>query len=415
MVAPSPIPGLGSAAAAAASVITAHLRIAAAERAAVAKQDFDRAQAADRFGRELQLEAIRHLRQTELTVLQSELRTAEALSALSEKTLFDTYPVPEGPGRLRAALGLLADELADLPPLLLLPTFQGVTENHWSGLRPALTGALRRRLGTDGLVEVQDGLRAMVWPHAELYRNDLYGLPCLIVQVTQFRDTIDVGIGGCHLTTGLGQAPASPMRTIYRHRRRPPGHWTAEAIASVNSAAPASDALEVPGDTASHDRLEIEMAARAVTVVVTSAVDTYWLGSAVRYRQRFDDALALLGLTDLPDIPTDLGIPLTQVADPAHHLLTVARREAVRGKPDRAVDALAGSLAALVHPDYASAGPPYPSRAATTAALRAADPAYTEALRSTVEAVDAAEGPGRLDAADLPEPLAIAREVLRDQ
>ncbi|MET9604917.1 hypothetical protein ABZZ17_07580 [Streptomyces sp. NPDC006512] len=399
--------GIGSAAQAAASLVNTHRQIAAADRARADRHDFERAQATTRFGRDLQLEAIRHQRQFELRHLDSELRKRESLEALGHKTLFDTYPVPEGPGHLRDSLRLLAPDLSDLPPVLLLPKFHGPTAAHWSGLRTTLVSALRRTLGADGLVEFQEVDGAISWPHAGLYWNDLYGLPTLVVQVSLFRDTLDLALGGCHLRAATDGPPADPLRTVHRHRRAPRQRWTDKEVARLNAAAPPALALAVPDDEESGGRLEVEVAARAVTAVVTAAVDTYWLAVAVRYRQRFDAAVALLGPDALTDWPADLGVPLGQVADPAHHLLTVARREAVRGRTAEAEAALERSLAALAHPDYALTGPPYPPGEEIADHLREADPLYTEALRGAVATLDAATGP------DGPAPLpAAVREVL---
>ncbi|MGW7319028.1 hypothetical protein [Streptomyces sp. NPDC054854] len=104
----------------------------------------------------------------------------------------------EGPGHLRGSLRLLAPDLSDLPPVLLLPRFHGSAAAHWSGLRTTLIASLRRTLGADGLVEFQEIDGAISWPHAGLYWNDLYGLPALVVQVSLFRDTLDLALGGCH-------------------------------------------------------------------------------------------------------------------------------------------------------------------------------------------------------------------------
>ncbi|MDX2395598.1 hypothetical protein NJL88_37190 [Streptomyces sp. DK15] len=398
--------GVGSAAQAAASLINTHRQLAASQKARAEQHDFDRAQASTRFGRDLQLEAIRHLRQFELRHLDSELRKRESLEALGHRTLFDTYPVTEGPGHLRDSLRLLAPDLSDLPPVLLLPRFHGSAAAHWSGLRTTLIASLRRALGADGLVEFQEIDGAISWPHAGLYWNDLYGLPALVVQVSLFRDTLDLALGGCHLRAGSGDPPAEPMRTVHRHRRGPRARWTEKEVARLNAVAPPALALDVPGDEEGHSLLEIELAARSVTAVVTAAVDAYWLAVAVRYRQRFDDAVALLGPDALTDWPADLGVPIAQVADPAHHLLTVARREAARGRTAEAGAALQQSLAALTHPDYALTGPPYPSDDEVAEHLLETDPRYTEALRETVAALDGTEdGPSTLVAAEVREVL----------
>ncbi|MGW7319027.1 hypothetical protein [Streptomyces sp. NPDC054854] len=66
--------GVGSAAQAAASLINTHRQPAASQKARADQHDFERAQAGTRFGRDLQLEAIRHQRQFELRHLDSELR-----------------------------------------------------------------------------------------------------------------------------------------------------------------------------------------------------------------------------------------------------------------------------------------------------------------------------------------------------
>ncbi|MFJ5933502.1 hypothetical protein [Streptomyces sp. NPDC093071] len=398
--------GIGVAAQAAASLVNTKRQISAAERARTTQHEFERNQSDTRFGRELQLEAVRHQRQFDLRHLESGLRREESLEALGNQTLYSTYPVPEGPGHLRAGLHLLAEDLSDLPPLLLLPRFSGLNEPHWAGLRTALSAALRHTLGNEGLVELHDGLGALTWPHAGLYWNDLYGVPTFVAQVSLYRDTLDLSLGGCHL--GTGTVPTEPLRLLLRHRRQPPGTWTEKSVARLNAEAPEGHELAVPADPEGLNRLEVEVAARAVTAVVTSAVDAYWLAGAVRYRQRFDAAAALLGPAARTDWPADLGVSLDRVADPAYHLLTVARRLAARGRPAEAVAALERSLAILAHPDYTLAGPPFPPPAETLEHLADADPRYTEALRETIAAVtEGVDG-------ELPEGPAAVREALDD-
>ncbi|GJF31007.1 hypothetical protein KNE206_37070 [Kitasatospora sp. NE20-6] len=385
MASPAVSIGVGSAAQAAASLVNTHRQINAAARARASQQDFDRAQAEVRFHRDLQLEAVRHKRLADLADLESRLRRDTDLAALRSRKLFDTYPVEEGPGHLRESLRLLSADLSTLPLVVLLPTFHGSPEGHWAGLRGALVDALRRRLASDGLIELQDSLRTFGWPHAAFYWNDLYGVPTLVVQVRYFRDTLDVSLGGCHLHPAA-ESPATGLRSVHRHRVGQADRWTAEAVAELNAAAAPGHRLAVPETDADRVRLDIEIAARAVTAVVTAAVDAYYVGSAARYHQRFDEAASALGPGALTDWPPDLGIPLGQVADPAFHLLTVAGRQAARGRADDAVGSLRHSLAILVHPDYAVAGPPFPPVAEAAGPLAAAGGAYREALRTALDA-----------------------------
>ncbi|MFF5779514.1 hypothetical protein ACFY7Y_21545 [Streptomyces virginiae] len=398
--------GIGAAAQAAASLVNTQQQIRAGERARAEQHEYERKQATARFDRELQLETVRHQRQFELRHLESDLRRQESLTALGTQTLYSTYPVPEGPGHLRAGLQLLADDLSELPPLLLFPPLAGAIEPQWAGLRSAVLAGLRRTLGSGGLVETYDHLNLFPWPHAGLYWNDLYGIPTFVAQITLFRDTLELGIGGCHL--GPAATRAEPLRSVLLHRRRSAGSWNERAVAELNSRTPTGQELAVPTGPDSLNRLELEVAARAVTAVITAAVDVYWLAGAVRYRQRFDDAVALLGPGSLTDWPADLGVPLDRVADPAYHLLTVARREAGRGRGAEALAALERSLAVLVHPDYAVAGPPFPPPRECAEHVRGADARYTEDLRATLVAVTGAAGP-------LPAGPAAAQEVLDEQ
>ncbi|WP_028811984.1 hypothetical protein [Streptomyces flavidovirens] len=376
---------VGSAAQAAASIFNTRQQIKAAERAMASQQDFERAQAGVRFNRELQLEAVRHMRLADLAELDSRLRQDNDLAALQARKLFDTYPVEEGPGHLRQSLRLLSADLSTLPLVVLLPTFHGSPDGTWEGLRGAVVDALRRRLATDGLIELQDSLRTFSWPHAAFYWNDLYGIPTLIVQVRYFRDVLDVSLGGCHLRPKT-ESPAEALHSVYRHRIARPERWTPESIEDLNAKAPKSHLLAVPKDEAGQLGLDVEIAARAVTAVVTAAVDAYYLGNSVRYPQHFDEAAAMLGPTALTEWPADLGVPLSRVADPAFHLLKVATRQASRGQASQAIVSLRHSLAILSHPDYAVTGPPFPPVAEAAEHLPATGPLYAQALRNAINA-----------------------------
>ncbi|MFD7260147.1 hypothetical protein [Streptomyces sp. NPDC059874] len=392
--------GVGAAAQAAASLINTHRRLKAEEQARASRQDFEKVQAEARFGRELQLEDVRQKRLTRIAELESRLRRDTDLAALRNRRLIDSYPVEEGPGHLRESLRLLSSDLTTLPLVVLLPTFHGSPEGHWAGLRGSVIDALRRRLAADGLIELQDSLRTLASPHAAFYWNDLYGIPTLVVQVRYFRDTLDISLGGCHLRAGA-ESPAEGLRSIYRHRIARPDRGTPQAVAELNASVPASHRLAVPADDTERVRVDIEIAARAATAVVTAAVDAYYLGNSARYRQRLDEAAAALGAGALADWEPDLGIALWQVADPAFHLLTVATRQARRRQGEAAVASLRHSLAILTHPDYAVTGPPFPPVADAAEPLAAADSLYRTAFRQALsEAATAVTGvPGATDSA----------------
>ncbi|BCJ68692.1 hypothetical protein GCM10009779_00150 [Polymorphospora rubra] len=380
--------GLGSAAQAAASIFNTRAQIAAAAQARTAQHRFERAQAADRFGHERQLEAVRELRQRDLAELEARLRRENTLLAIRDKTVFDTYPLEEGPGHLRQSLSLLSPDLSALPLVVLLPRFHGTPEPHWAGLRQAVADALRRQLSADGLVLLYDAMRPLSWPHAGFYWNDLYGIPTMIVQVAFARDTLDVSLGGCHLRP-RSDAPAEPMRSVYRHRLARPGHWTEETIAELNASVPAGYRLAMPETEADRVGVNIEVAARSVTAVATAAVDAYYLGNRARYRQRFDGSVAMLGRAALPEWPYDLGVAIDQVVDPAFHLLHVAARQLDRGRSDLALATVRESLAVLVHPDYALVGAPYPGLSQSAAAVAGTDDEYRARLAALLDAIAA--------------------------
>ncbi|MDI1461050.1 hypothetical protein QEZ54_08745 [Catellatospora sp. KI3] len=367
--------GLGSAAQAVASLFNTQQQIKASRIARAEQRTFETAQADRRFQRELVVEAMRTLRQEELAELEARLRREGALAALRDRTTFDTYPIEEGPGHLRGSLELIAPDLSALPLLVLLPRAHGTTEPQWNGLRHAIVDALRRQLVADGLVLLYDAMRTLSWPHAGLYWNDLYGIPTLVVQTTFFQDKLDIGLGGCHLSPG---AAAEPIRNVYRHRLVGPEFWTPEIVAELNAGVPASHQFVVPRSDAGRVQVNVDVAARAVSAVVTAAVDAYYLGSRGGYRARFDEAVALLGRAAPPDWPIDLGVPLAQVADPAFHLLQVASRQSRRGDPAGALATVRHALAVLAHPDYAMIGPPFPPDDQLAVALAEAGLGYRE-------------------------------------
>lgn len=398
---------LGSAAQAAASVINTKRQIKAAAVAQATQQQFERLQSAVRFERDMLLESVRDARRKELAELDNQLRLEASLIELRNRTLFDTYPVEEGPGHLRESLRLLAADLSELPLLVVLPRFHGSPEGHWGGLRQAIVAALRRRLASDGLVHLQTLVKPLNWPHASLYWHDLYGLPALVIQLSYFRDTLDADLGGCHLRPGAAST-GDPLLSVYRHRINRPDHWTAERVARLSTAEEgAGHRFEVPQSEEEYVRLEIEVAARAVTAVVTAAVDAYHLGNSLRYPERFDRAVAQLGeQATAAEWPADLGVSLRDVADPAHHLLHVAGRYASRGLAAEAVAALRRSLAALHYPDYALLGEPYPPLAETVGLVAATDHLHRDRLATVLAAVepllaDAGTDPNRDELAEV--------------
>ena len=185
--------------------------------------------------------------------------------------------------------------------MVLLPQFRETEEEgQWTGLRHAVAGALRQQLASDGQVVLYDAMRTLSWPHAGLYWNDLYGIPTLIVQVTSYRDTLDVGLGGCQLRP-RADAPGEALRSVYQYQSPRDDYWTGEVLAELNASAFSGCRFAVPETDADRARLGIEVAARAVTAVTAAAVDVYYLGIRARYRQRFDHAEAMLGRGALQD------------------------------------------------------------------------------------------------------------------
>jgi hypothetical protein len=348
--------------------------IAAADRRHASGQRFATRQASVAFERGMQLERVRHERERELKALEADLRQETDRSRLLEQAAIGAYPIAEGPGHLRESLRLMSPDLADAPLVVLVPPFNiPADETRWLGLRHLVLEELRQQLVSASLISLHE-TRALAWPHANLYWGDLYGLPTLVVQVGAARDVLDVSLGQQHLVAEQ-PVPAVGMRSVFRHRRiRTQGDWPPgllEAVAAIDGGATGTDDLE---------QLNLELAARVVTLAVTAAVDSYYLGRYLHYDERFDAVAAPLGRS-AERWPTDLGVPLRLVADIPYHLLHVARRHFVRAETGPAEAALRRSLAALVHADYAL-GPAdrQPTPPVVAAALARATGPYRERL-----------------------------------
>jgi hypothetical protein len=120
-----------------------------------------------------------------------------------------------------------------------------------------------------------------------------------------------------------------------------------------------------------------------VTAATVAAADVYYLGIRARYPQKFDHAVAMLGPDALPDWPTDLGVPIEQVADPAFHLLYVASRQLTRGLVQEALFTIRKSLATLRNPGYALAEE-LPAVSVSAKAVAIGDDGYRERLRDVL-------------------------------
>jgi hypothetical protein len=399
---------LGSASVAAASIFNTHRQIKAAAAARAEQRTFAAVEADRRLDRDLALDAVRAERRHELSELEARLRRDNELAVMKARVGLDTYPIEEGPGHLRQSLQLISADLSALPLVVLLPRAHGTAEPQWNGLRHAIVDALRRQLVSEGLVILHDAMRALSWPHAGLYWNDLYGIPTLIVQTMFFHDKLDIGLGGCHLRPGADD-PGEMIRNVYRHRLAAPRFWTPEVVAEMNAGLPVSHRFGVPESEADRARVNVDVAARAVAAVVTAAVDAYYLGNRARYRPRFDAAAALLGPAAPRDLPIDSGVSLDQVADPAFHLLRIAVRQARRDDVDGAVAAVRRALSVLVDPDHAVLDLPHPDRSRIVAALAEAGPEYRAELTVALTALRAAVSAGPRHHADLTD-----LEALRD-
>jgi hypothetical protein len=387
---------LGSAIVAATSIYNTRQQIDANVRARISWQEYYQAlggkwfahqlvQDDARFHHEMQVEAIRALRQRELALLEKELREKSELYRHRVRTMFKTYPIEEGPGHLRESLALRPGGLSALPLLVLLPALGGSGEDKWRGLRATIMNELRTELADDGLIVLPDSVYALsIWPHRDFYEHDLYGIPTLIMQGSCFRDTLAVNLGGCHLRPG---AEIEELRTVYRHRLARPEELTQDALDEPNLSLPHGRGYDAPQGDGDLARLSIDLSARAVTAVVAAAVDAYYLGNQIRYRQRFDHVAAALGTAGSLGWPADLGVPIDQVADPAFHLLHVAARLAGRGQIQQAIATVRRSLAVLVHRDYAVLGDSYPPLDQCGEKVHAADEPYRQKLREVLALV----------------------------
>jgi energy-coupling factor transporter ATP-binding protein EcfA2 len=299
--------------------------------------------------REIELRDLQAARQQELADLNSRLERETSLQKHRDRIGLQTYPMIEGPGHLREAMTLLSEDLSELPLLVLLAPFADETgDSPWAGLREALIRQLGR-LEAKGLITVRRLARPASWPHPALYWNDLYGIATLLVEIGLDRQTLDIRLGGCHLTPGA-RSPIVTLRSVYAMTLPDRDAWSDSRVAAMNATRAPAARLAPPTTPDATLALNRELAARVITLVIVSGVDAYHLMVSPRYDQQFDIAAADAAVADV-DWPADLGIPADLVADPAYHRLHTAARLARRADPAAAERELLAALRVLAEDD----------------------------------------------------------------
>ena len=224
----------------------------------------------------------------------------------------DSYPFRRGPGQLRRKLELQGGIGA---PVVLLPALRTDVPPHpWIGLPAMIRAELAPYEGRFLHIELAD--RHFEWPDPDLIRHDLDGIPVVVLDPVPLGGTLDIRIGGAHIF------PHSALHVLPMA-----GTGTYSPEDPVSGGAPGLGA------------------ARAAAFRIVRAVDCAHLMRSRGHSELTDDAAARYGAGQ--QWPADHGLPLSLVADPAHHLLHRAVRLLRRGDVPGADEALAEALTRL--------------------------------------------------------------------
>jgi hypothetical protein len=237
----------------------------------------------------------------------------------------DSYPFQRGPGKLRRKLELQGGTGA---PVVLLPALRTDVPPHpWAGLPAMIRAELAPYEGRFLHIELAD--RHFEWPDPDLIRHDLDGIPVVVLDPVPLGGTLEFRIGGAHIF------PQSMLHVLPMA-----GTGTYSPEDPVSGVAPGLGA------------------ARAAAFRIMRAVDCVHLMRSRGHSELTDDAAARYGAGQR--WPADHGLPLSLVADPAHHLLHRAVRLLRRGDVPGADLALAEALTCLG--GVSDAGrPPWPA------------------------------------------------------
>ncbi|WP_203744722.1 hypothetical protein [Actinoplanes cyaneus] len=278
----------------------------------------------------------------------------------AEQRLHETYPVRDGPGTLRTTLLQTGSEHSPLVVLLALP--QSDADNpSWNGLRLRVHAELMQ-YQNQGLIRIRMPERPFQWPHAALYEYDLAGIPTLVLQIAVDRRYLSVYLGGCDLRVpGLQEN----MR-IYGMRASSKEDWTEVEVTQINATSTTGQRFRLrrPEDEEDLRELDHELASRAISLVVATAIDAFYLMHREAYAEQIDNAITGASLV-ADDWPADLSMDLDLVVDPAYHLMHSAGRHLRRGNPDAAVRDLRRACVVLL-------GAPVPDETDTATVLRRA-------------------------------------------
>lgn len=249
----------------------------------------------------------------------------------------DRYPIREGPGELRNSYRYRND--TDAPPLvLLLPDAR--KGSPWVDLPRSVRAMLMHLTELAAVPRVLD--RAIEWPHGQLLEADLLDIPTIVVRTEVLGSRLILELGGCNLG---GNQPIRQMVQVTRALLPQPGAWTSDEIRAFEASGTNVFIAPGEGDPDRERALQLEWAARVVTVAIVAAVDAYHLLRSPGYAEQIDEAVNQLGPSADPHLLAR--IPEQPSVDPAFHQLHRARRLRQAGDTPAASAAVDDALSQL--------------------------------------------------------------------
>jgi hypothetical protein len=266
-----------------------------------------------------------------------ELENAKEL--VRSKAELENYPMKYGPGALRRSLGMLSDDVSQMPLMVLFVPAHKRGDKAWKSLPRRLQAAL---MATQDLrLEARITDRWLSWPDAALVQNDLYDVPTIVVAAEVITRQLVLRLGGCNLG---GDDAVRHLRQILWLPLPGTVYWTETRLEALEHTSQ-NGFQRPPADSPLFEReLQLEWATRVAMVGIVAAVDAYYLLRCRGYREHMDDAVAVLG----PEFALDSApMPLDALADPAYHLMHQAKRQLATGAHDAVKTSVSEALQML--------------------------------------------------------------------
>jgi hypothetical protein len=252
----------------------------------------------------------------------------------------ENYPLHR-PGTLHDNVRLVIPALEQVPVVLISPP-SSMSDPTWRTLGDQVSWMLMDLKSSDDQFFIQVAERSFSWPNGDLFAHDLYDLSVIVLRADVVRGQLVVHLGGCNLG---GPARHQALHQVaWQHL--PPSKWfTPERVSFLESTSHSGFRdQEGTSEEARTVKLQMEWAERIAAVAAIIAVDAFHLLARTNYHELTDDALQLLG--------PEAGVPprfepVDMLADPAYHLLHVARRQLRAGAVGEATNTVGEALAVL--------------------------------------------------------------------